>query len=356
MNKNLFIAVALTAVLALAGTCWARPDYSNVGRSGLTFLKIGVGSRAIGMSGAYTAVANDVSAIYWNPAGVAKIKKVEAIFCHTNWIYDVNHEFVGVVIPGGLMGNFGISASIVTMGDFERTTIDDITTNGVSEDDGKGLTPFSSNDISLGLTYAVNMTDKFSVGVTGKYVREKIDNETAGGMAFDVGTYYLTGYKTLRIGMAILNYGPDIAFSGKDLQADIKDNSWPANFTGNSWEIITTSFSLPMQFKIGAAYDFLFGKNNILTTSGELIHPSDGSEKVALGAEYMLKRSLVNFSLRGGYILDPDWYETKSAMDNVSAGAGLTRKIGSSTISVDYSFTNKGYLSNMHRISLGLGL
>jgi hypothetical protein len=354
MNKNTKLLVLALVFLGLIAQAWAQPEYSNVGRSGLTFLKIGVGSRAIGMGSAFTAVANDASALYWNPAGVAKLKKMEAIFCHTNWLLDINHEYIGYVVPAGLMGNFGFSASFVSMGNFERTEIDDIETT-IREDDGEGLSVFSASDLALAVTYARNMTDKFSVGVTAKYAQEKIAEVSAGGMAFDVGTFYMTGYKTLRIGMAILNYGPDIKFKGKDLQADWTDTSWPSNYTGNTWEILSTPFTMPMQFKMGIAYDFLFGKDHSITTTADLIHPNDGNEKIAMGTEYLWKSPMVNLSLRGGYYYDPDWYETKGSLDNFSAGAGIGRKMGASKISIDYAYTNKGYLENVHRFSLGLG-
>jgi hypothetical protein len=353
-KKRIILILALLVSCGLAAQSWAQPEYSNVGRSGLTFLKVGIGSRAIGMGGAFTAVANDASALYWNPAGIARLKKMEAIFCHTNWIADINHEFIGYVVPAGLMGNFGFSASFVSMGEFERTTIDDIETT-IREDDGEGLSPFSASDLAIAATYARNMTDKFSVGVTAKYVREKIAESSAGGMAFDVGTYYLTGYKTLRIGMAILNYGPDMKFSGKDLQGEWVDPAWPNNYTGNSWEILSTPFTMPMQFKLGMAYDFLFGKDHLLTAAAELIHPNDGNEKVAVGTEYVWKNNIANLALRGGYLYDPDWYETKGGLDNLSAGAGISRKLGVSKLNFDYAYTNKGYLENVHRFSMGLG-
>ncbi len=304
MNKSITIFVIL-ALIGLGSVVQAAeaPTFSNVGRAGLTFLKIGSGSRGVAMGGAFTAISDDASALYWNPAGVAKLKKTEVIFSHTNWFVDINHEYIGVVLPAGLMGNFGFSATFLTMGDIPTTTIDDITTN-VREDEGEGLAPYSASDLALAATYARNLTDKFSVGVTTKYVREKISFMSAGGLAFDVGTLYKTGYKTLRIGMAIVNYGPDISFSGTDLQKEWEDPDWPETFTASSWEIITAGFQLPLQFKMGLAYDFLFGSAHVLTTAAELNHPNDGNEKILLGLEYSWKNPNLSFSLRGGYKQD----------------------------------------------------
>ena len=348
MRKYITIAVALALMASLAA---AQPEYSNVGRAGLTFLKIAPGARSVAMGGAFTAVANDASALFYNPAGITQVKKIDFIFSHTNWISDINHEYVGVVVPGGLMGTFGISASFVSMGDIQTTRIDDPSTT-MREDFGEGLPTYSCSDLALGLTYAYRFTNKFSAGVTAKYAREKISDMNAGGLVFDIGTYYLTGFKTLRIGMAIVNFGTDQQFSGKDLQAQIIDTAWASNFTGTNWAKSTTPFPLPLEFKLGLAYDFMLPANMMVTTSGELIHPNDGSEKLDLGVEYGWNKMVF---LRAGYKYDPDDYEKKSSMDNVSFGLGLSRNFGASRINIDYAYTNLGYLENAHRFSLGIG-
>lgn len=354
MKKTAIFMLTAMALAGMSALAWAQPDYSNVGRSGLHFLKIGAGARAIGMGGAYTAVANDASALYWNPAGISRIKRMDFIFSHTNWIDDINHEYIGLVIPAGLMGNFGFGATFLTMGDIQTTRIDDITTV-MREDLGEGLPTYTSSDLALSFTYGYNFTDKFSVGLTGKYASEKISEMSAGGIVFDVGTLYKTGFRSLRIGMAILNFGPDAKFSGSDLQYETKDTTMPDNFAGDYVEITTSPFPLPLQFKLGLAYDFNLGISQMITTSGELVHPNDGNEKILFGAEYSWKNPMVELAIRGGYKYDPDCYETKSSMDNLNGGFGLSRRVGATRVNVDYAYTNLGYLENAHRISLGLG-
>jgi long-subunit fatty acid transport protein len=346
------ITIGLLALVLMVSMAAAdQPEYSNVGRAGLSFLKIAPGARAAAMSGAFTSVADDASAVFYNPAGMTKVKKIDFMFSHTSWIADINHEYVGVVVPGGLMGTFGISACFVNMGDIQTTRIDDPTTV-MREDRGEGLPSYSCSDLALGLSYAYRFTDKFSAGMTAKFAQEKISGMTAGGLSFDIGTYYMTGFKTLRIGMAIVNFGSDMQFSGKDLQQDIKDTAMASNFTGTNYELTTTPFAQPLQFKLGLAYDFILPSNMTVITTGELVHPNDGSEKLLLGVEYGWSKMLF---LRAGYRYDPDAYEKKSGMDNFSAGLGLSRNFGTAKISVDYAFTNLGYLENTHRFSLGLG-
>ena len=345
------IAILLALALMVSTATAAKPEYSNVGRAGLAFLKITPGARSVAMGGAFTSIADDASAVFYNPAGMTRVKKIDFLFSHTNWISDINHEYIALVVPGGLMGTFGISACFVSMGEIQTTTIDDINTV-MREDNGEGLPSYSSSDLSLGLSYAYRFTDKFSAGITAKYASEKISGMNAGALAFDVGTYYMTGFRSLRVGMAIVNFGLDTRFAGKDLQVDVFSTDWPSNYTGTLVETNTTAFPLPLQFKLGLAYDFTLPANMAVTTSGELVHPNDGSEKVLLGVEYGWSKMVF---LRAGYKYDPDAYEKKTGLENFSAGLGLSRNFGTAKISVDYAYSNLGYLENAHRFSLGLG-
>jgi len=353
MRRAITILLVAAWIICLSGA-WAEPKFSKVGFSTMQFLKIGAGARATAMGEAFTAVADDATALYWNPAGIARMRSINASFAHTDWFVDINNEYIACVFPGGLLGNFGFSASFLSMGDMQRTAIDDITTLA-REDEGEGLSTFSSSDFALGLTYARSLTNKFSLGVTAKYVREKISEMSASGLGFDIGSLYLTGFKTLRIGMAILNYSGETRFTGTDLQKEWVDPNWPSNYTANQWEITSQASPMPLQFKIGLAYDFKMGADHVLTTAGEMVHPNDGNEKVLVGLEYKWNNPVVGVALRGGYKYDPDWYETKGALDNVSAGLGVSRRFGTAKISIDYAYTNKGYLENIHRVSLGLG-
>ncbi|MDI6740293.1 MAG: PorV/PorQ family protein [Candidatus Edwardsbacteria bacterium] len=348
MRRTITILLALVLMVSAAA---AQPEYSNVGRSGLTFLKIAPSARAVAMGGAFTSIANDASALFYNPAGLIRIKKIDFLFSHANWIYDINHEYIGVVVPAGLIGTFGFSATFVSMGEIQTTRTDDIATV-MREDKGEGLPTYSCGDLALGASYAYRFTDKFSAGITAKYAQEKISDMSAGGLSFDIGTYYMTGFKSLRIGMAIVNFGTDIEFSGKDIQKEVVEPEWPDNFTGTLWEGMTTAFALPLQFKLGLAYDFALPASMTVTATGELVHPNDGSEKLLLGMEYGWNKTVF---LRAGYKYDPDAYEKKSGMDNFNAGFGLSRNFSGARINVDYAYTSLGFLENAHRFSLGLG-
>ncbi|CUT05986.1 UPF0164 family protein, partial [Candidatus Kryptobacter tengchongensis] len=75
-----------------------------VGTTSAPFLEIPVGGRATAMGGSFVAIANDASAIYWNPSGISRFNRIEAIFQFTNWLADTKFGFIGVVIPVGVFG------------------------------------------------------------------------------------------------------------------------------------------------------------------------------------------------------------------------------------------------------------
>ncbi|MGH7601703.1 MAG: PorV/PorQ family protein, partial [bacterium] len=166
--KNILLT-AIFALLTGSQICRAQliPILGNqrAGTAMAQFLKIGVGGRAVGMGESFVAVANDASALYWNPAGIAQMQKNEIIFAHVNWPVDVQHEFFGYVHRFGGVNAIGASVTSLHTDDLEETT---------------EFQPFGTGrfvafgDIAAGLTFARKMTDRFSVGVTVKYIDETL--------------------------------------------------------------------------------------------------------------------------------------------------------------------------------------
>jgi len=158
-------------------------NVSKVGITAATFLEIEVGARAIGMGGAFVAVANDATAIFWNPAGIARLPRGEAILIHTNWLVETNFDFSGIVIPAGYMGSFAVSVTSLRTDEMEVRTV--LKPEGTGE-------KFSYGDLSAGLSYAKNLTDRFSIGINAKYISQRIWHMDAKGYALDIGTLCLT--------------------------------------------------------------------------------------------------------------------------------------------------------------------
>jgi len=314
---------------------------TKTGTTSATFLNIDVGARAVGMGSAHVAVAEGVTAQYWNPAGIARISNSEAIFCHTRWIADISYNYTALVIPLANFGALGVNATFMTTDDMERTTI--------REPDGTGEM-FSVSSYAVGLCYARNLTDFFSVGMNIKYIQEKIYHSSAQGLAFDVGTLFDTHFYGIKIGMSIRNYGTKMQMSGQDMltQTDIDPGISGNNYSINA-NLQTTRYDLPLMFRVGISTDVLKGMaNSNLILSVDALHPNDDVEYLNLGGEYILNQM---FALRAGY-------KTLFALDSeegLSLGGGIKYRIsGETTIQLDYAYQDFGVLKEIQMFSLGL--
>ena len=336
------MVAAVLALMPVAG----QAVFTKLGMAGDQFLKIGVG-RPTGMGDAFAAVADDASATFWNPAGVALLDNREVLLNHIQWIADVNHDYIALVTPTAA-GNFAFAVTALTMGNMQVTTID--------EPQGTGQV-FTASDLAFGVTYARKFTDKFSFGATVKGIQERIWDMTASDVAFDFGVHFNTGLKSLRLGMAISNFGPDTRFSGKELDFDYSNPNytWPWTRTPVAGEELTQSYPLPIIFRFGFAYDLISGKNQKLVAAADLMHFNDVNEKVGVGMEY----ALYGFKLRAGYVINTDGSYTQSigAEDGLSAGAGVDVAPfgkGKTKFSVDYGYRNLGRLGTSHRVNLNI--
>ncbi len=310
---------------------------SKVGTTAAQFLKIGVGARAVGMGGAFVAVADDATAIYWNPAGISRLEKNEAVIIHTNWIADISFDFAGVVIPAGSWGNIGVAVTSLSMPEMKVRTI--------GEPEGTGER-FSAGDLAIGLTYARDLTDRFSIGFNFKYINQRIWHMGASAFAVDAGTLFDTDFYGMKIGMSILNFGGEIGYSGRDLLVYYDLNP---DFFGDNERIIaalhTDKWPLPLMFRVGVVADLLKGRDNRLTLSIDAKHPNDNTESVDLGMEYVFREWI---SIRGGY----SSLFLKDSEEGFTLGCGLKHGFGNSQLKLDFAYADFGRLHNAKRLSL----
>ena len=167
----------------------------SVNKTGTTvakFLSINPGGKAVGMGGAFTSLADDASSLYWNPSGISRLGTYVFYFNHSEWLADINYDFVGLSIPLNGGSAFGLSITYLSMGEMEIRRYGD-------EETGE---TFKAGSYALSTTWGMNLTDRFSIGFTGKYIREKIDNSHATGFAIDVGTLFNTVFGPT-LGMSI---------------------------------------------------------------------------------------------------------------------------------------------------------
>lgn len=333
------ISILCLVALITSSLIYAQ-DVTKVGTTAAPFLEIGVGSRAVGMGGAFVAVANDATAIYWNVAGIAKLLRNEVTLIHTEWLADTNFDFAGFVFSIGQYGTLGASITSFSMGDMKVRTIEN--PEGTGE-------MFNANDFSFGISYAYNLTDRFSIGFNAKHIYQKIWHMSASSFCMDVGTLFRTQFNDITIGMSISNFGNKLRLEGKDtmVQHDIDPDHLGNNDRINA-HLDTDKWSLPLIFRVGVAMDILKSESNRLTLALDALHPNDNTESVNTGMEYGF-RNLV--FLRAGYkslFLD-------DSEQGLTAGLGLEFNLkGNTALKLDYAYANFGRLENAQRVSIGI--
>ena len=324
------------------------PNYgqetNKAGTTAAQFLKIGVDAASLGMAGANAGLVNDVSSTYWNPAGLVGVNSISVLASYTDWFVDLKHQYFGIVLPVSEDHKIGISAIVLTMGEMEITT--------EAEPKGTG-NYFDASDVMVGLTYSARLVDFFSFGVTLKYITQNIYNETASALAVDIGTRLNTGYKGIKIGMALSNFGTRMALEGRDLQKTYDPNPNNATNIGVASNLKTETWELPVNFRVGIGWE-LMGKGDVMiydqTNSIKIgidgNHPNDGPENASVGIEYKWQ-DLIAF--RSGYYFNDD-------VRRLTLGFGLNWEVPQSfAVGVDYAFADLERLGAVHSISLKVG-
>lgn len=338
LKKIILFFSALCFMVSQPG--YSQSGVSKVGITAAPFLEIGVGARAVGMGGAFVGIADDVSSLYWNSAGIADIPKNEVLFLHTDWLLDLSYDYVGAVIPLGRAGTIGASITVMSMEEMEVRTIE------FQEGTGE---KFSATDFSAAVSYARHLTDRFSIGANVKYIEQRIWNMKATSVAIDVGTLFRTQIKGLRIGTNISNFGPSMQMTGKDVYEyhDIAPDK-----LGNNEKILaalkTDEWPLPLTFQAGLAYDLFNSNFNRLTIAADAISPSDNTQAINAGFEYGLNNLVF---VRGGL---KSLFQQDSE-ESFTVGGGLRYEMfGSGEIYVDYSYADFGLLNYVQRLSFSL--
>jgi len=335
-----FVTIVASTMLAIGQPL--GKDVSKVGTTAATFLEIPVGARAVGMGGAFVGTSDDVTSLYWNPAGAARLQQREVTFNHTAWIADMSFDYAGLAVPLGGFGTLGLS--------FTSLTMEDMAVRTVERPEGTGEM-FSAGSFAVGVHYARNLSDRFSIGITGKYVSERIWNMRAEAFALDVGTLFTTDFfKGMRIGATISNFGSDMRLSGRDTRTFHpidptklgSNDRIPQNIELDSWP-------LPLNFQFGIATDLVKSPDHVLTVAVDALHPSDNYESLNVGAEYGFLDFL---QVRGGY----HSLFLIGGEGGLSLGAGVKTGLFGNNVQarVDYAYSDFGRLSGVNVIAISV--
>ncbi|MEZ4702119.1 MAG: PorV/PorQ family protein [Rhodothermales bacterium] len=334
------------ALLLCLGAAPAHAQFESLtravtkrGTTAADFLSIPVGARATAMGNAITASVDDATSIYWNPAGLAGMRQGAVTLEYADWLAGLDFNFLSVSVP---MGNGAIGIGLTSM----RTPDMEVTT--VEQQNGTGET-FTAGSYALALSYARNLTDRFSVGGSVKVINERIWNSSASGVALDIGTLFTTPFRGIRLGASITNFGSKMQLSGDDLLivVDIDPNN-EGNNESNRALLKTDPYDLPLTMRIGLAGEVFENENSRLTLAVDALNPNNSEQYVNLGAELGLFGNLV--MLRGGYselLLD-------DALRSFTAGGGLRYGFGGLRFALDYAFETQEYFAGVNRFTFAL--
>jgi hypothetical protein len=301
MKRGLLLALLLIAVDA-------RADFNADARGTTTasFLKLGVGARAVGMGEAYAAVADDATALYWNPAGLARVGKHSAAFMHAPYLASTFYDYGAYAYRAGAHG-FGAGVQYFSAGRMDQTDVNNT-----------ALGSFHPHDVAASLGYAYGFSDEgAALGIAAKFIQSKII-ESASAAAVDVGLQSRVYADRFRLALTATNIGTKMKFE-------------------------QDSESLPLALRAGSALKL----TERWLSSLDIAFPKDNEPYAAIGTEYGW-RAGETFTLIGRA-----GYNSRTSGD-ISGVTGFSLGLGFSfpRAALDYAFLPYGGLGLTHRISL----
>ena len=335
-------ALALASlVLAMTASSSAQTDIprEKLAQTGMKFLSVPGDPRAAAMGSAATAMTGGSEMLFSNPAGMAwTTRTTELMIGQMQFLADIdyNHASASFRPANGKFGVVGVSLTSVDYGTFQET---------IRADNDQGfidLGEFSPQAYAIGLGYARPLSDRFAVGGQVKYVNQNLGDNVSqlgdtedsfirqsnekGVMAYDFGVQYKTGFESLNFAVAARNFAQEIAYEDE-------------------------SFQLPLTLQIGVSMDVIDltsmnGDTHRLLLAVDAENPRDYSEQIKVGGEYTF---LDTFSLRGGYVFPSD-------EQGVHLGAGVQQSISGLGLAADYSYSDYGVFSAVHRVAVRLSL
>jgi long-subunit fatty acid transport protein len=202
MYRGLVLIVALISITLIPAVVSA-----SEGQAG-AYLKLGVGARALGLGGAFTAIADDVTAIFWNPGGIANLDRPEISAMHANMTIDRQYDFVGFSTPIDKKSAWGVAYTRFSINGIPETRVrpdgsgdpiltdDNFLPDGTWDSAGPGLgdvevfSMFDDVEDNFTLSYSRKISPVLSVGANLRFLQQQLFDQTANGVGFDFGALY----------------------------------------------------------------------------------------------------------------------------------------------------------------------
>lgn len=368
LSPRLVLLAALLGGTATGLSAQAGTDRDNTayGTTSAEFLLFGAGARGTALGGAYAAIANDASALYYNPAGTALMNRPGLVVGTYDYVADTRYSWGGLAFPFS-GGSRAVGLQLGTFGFKDQPVYT------VDQPNGTGAT-YDVSETFVGLTYAQNFSDRFSAGLTAKFVSDQLGDVSGRAFAVDFGTNFhaaLSGHP-VKFSFVLSNLGTNVAYNGNALNSGTTRTPLPGEDDVPSipqpTRLRTKSFPLPTTFRVGLAYELLTGSSAKLTFLSDFNQPNNSRAGFSAGTEFVsqnLGGSPFSAALRGGYSyvssnnISPQTLPTgmsdEENLQGLAAGGGIMYGKGNFSLSVDYAFKYMGILGPTHFVSFGLG-
>jgi hypothetical protein len=371
---------SITAVWAIALVASARPAVSQVeqqrdniafgGASG-EFLLLGAGARGAALGGAFAALATDVTALYYNPAGLAQLPRGEGMFSTYDYVAGTRYSWGGLGFPlGG--GSRAVGVSIGSFGFGDQPVYTDADPNGAS-----GLS-YKVRETFFAATYAQNFSDRFAAGFSAKFISDVLGETEGSAIAVDFGTSFQAriGERVIRAAFVIQNLGSNLKHDGPALRTGVERE--PPLGTPQipqepqQAQLRTSPWGLPVLFRVSAALDlYSRGLNRVIILS-EFTQPTNSKPGAGAGLEWQasnIGNSGFSLAARGSYTIQPDnnvsdldlaglttqQSDGSFTRDGLAVGGGVQWRRGNARLAFDYAWRDLGLLGGTNFLSFGVG-
>lgn len=374
MRNFMRIAFVLTCLVGVAGVANAQiqieEENTNIGTASGEFLQLGAGARGMALGGSFSALVNDVEALYYNPAGLPLMTGgLDAELTILPYFADTDYYWLGLAFPFAA-GQFALGFSYGNFGFSDQPIYTETDQENASEQ------TYSVSESFIAISFAHAFIDRFTGGVTLKYIQDRLAQTDAQAFAIDVGTNFHTELAGRPISLAVViqNLGGDLEHSGAGLdfaafpQSDDPDvpvqnvDPAPSRYRAQAWRLPTT-------FRVGLAYDVLSMEASRLSVLGEFYEQNNTKPSWGFASEFMWDppESNIAAALRGSYSYMPDnnLSDGESAeigarlaadgrgLDGLALGGGLAYRFSDYEARFDYTYKHYGYIGSVNVFTFG---
>jgi hypothetical protein len=345
MNRLLTALVGAISLTGLAAESASAQQVESPGRDGTTgaeHMLLPVTARSAALSTAFAGGLPGISALEGlqaNPAALTSNTGTNAMFSRMEYVADIGVNYVGLAQRAG-SNHFALTFTSWDLGEIQRVEESDPTP--------EVFETYDAPILMVGASYARQLTDRISAGLTTKLSNETIDNMQSTYVAFDAGMTYVVGESGLRFGVSLKNFGPQMAFGGTGLEVDIPLDE---NTEGVAGSIEAATQELPSLLNFGVSYTREFAQGLSASVLGNFRSNSSTSDQYSGALELGYQNIIF---VRGGFELRDEMEMTFYEGWNV--GGGINYDLAGLRVAVDYAYRPVQYFDGVNLFTASVTL